>query len=72
MELPNDLVSPLFEATIEATEEAIYDSLFAAVTMTGYRGRTVKALPVDRVLDLMHSVPSTSAQWRAEKGASRP
>lgn len=45
-ELPNDRVSPLFEAAIEATEEAIYNSLCMAETMTGYRG-TVEALPLD-------------------------
>lgn len=45
-DLPNDLVSPLFLAAIEATEEAIYNSLFCAVTVTGYRGRTVEALPL--------------------------
>jgi len=47
-ELPNDRVSPLFEAAIEATEEAIYNSLCMAETMTGYRG-TVEALPLDAV-----------------------
>jgi len=46
-ELPNDLASPLFLAAIEATEEAIYNSLFTAVTTSGYRGRTVEALPLD-------------------------
>lgn len=45
-DLPNDLVSPLFLAAIEATEEAIYNSLLCAVTVTGYRGRTVEALPL--------------------------
>ena len=50
--LHNDRMSPLFLATIEATEEAIINSLFAAETMTG-SGHTVKALPVDRVLELM-------------------
>lgn len=44
--LPNDQMSPLFQAVIEATEEAIYNSLFKAVTMTG-NGRTVQALPLD-------------------------
>jgi D-aminopeptidase len=52
-ELPNELISPLFQAAIEATEEAIYNSLFRATTVTGYRGRTVEALPLDRVMDLM-------------------
>ncbi len=44
-EVPNDEVSPLFLAAIEATEEAIYNSLLRAVTTTGFRGRTVEALP---------------------------
>ena len=46
-ELPNDALSPLFLAAIEATEEAIYNSLLKAETTTGYRGRTVEALPLD-------------------------
>ena len=50
--LHNDRMSPLFLATIEATEEAIINSLFAAETMTG-SGHTVEALPVERVLSLM-------------------
>lgn len=50
-ELPNDLVSPLFLAAIEATEEAILNSLCMATTLTGYRG-TVEALPLDRVAEL--------------------
>ena len=50
--LHNDAVSPLFMAAIEATEEAIVNSLFAAAPMTGHRGR-IEALPVARVLDLM-------------------
>jgi D-aminopeptidase len=47
-ELQNDDASPLFEAVIEATEEAIYNSLFMATPVT-YRGRTVDALPLDKV-----------------------
>ncbi|HMQ61179.1 MAG TPA: P1 family peptidase [Flavilitoribacter sp.] len=50
--LHNDAVSPLFLAVIEATEEAVINSLFAAKTMTG-NGRTVEELPVDEVLELM-------------------
>lgn len=50
--LPNDAMSPLFLAVIEATEEAIYNSLFRAATMTG-RGRTVEALPVERTLEIL-------------------
>jgi len=53
LELPNAEVSPLFEAAIEATEEAIYNSLFTARTTQGYRGAIAEALPVDQVLDLL-------------------
>ncbi len=52
-ELPNERVSPLFEAVIEATEEAIYNSLFAATTMSGRDGTTIEALPIDRVVVLL-------------------
>lgn len=51
--LANDEMSPLFAATIEATAEALWNSLFMAQTMTGYRGKRVESLPVDRVLDLL-------------------
>jgi len=47
-EVPNDLMSPLFQAAIEATEEAIYNSLCMATTMVGYRDRTVQALPLEQ------------------------
>lgn len=50
LELANENLSPLFQAVIETSEEAIYNSLWAAVTMTGYRGRTVSALPKEEVL----------------------
>jgi D-aminopeptidase len=50
--LPNDAVSPLFLAVIEATEEAIYNSLFRATTISG-RGRTIEALPIERTLEIL-------------------
>jgi D-aminopeptidase len=50
--LGNDEASPLFLAVIEATEEAIYNSLLRAVTTTG-NGHTVQALPVDRTLEIL-------------------
>jgi D-aminopeptidase len=50
--LGNDAMSPLFLAVIEATEEAIYNSLFKATTTTG-RGHTVEALPLDRTLEIL-------------------
>lgn len=46
--LKNDEMSPLLQAVIEATEEAIYDSMIQAQTVTG-NGRTIEALPPDRV-----------------------
>jgi D-aminopeptidase len=46
-------MSPLFQAVIEATEEAIYNSLFRARTITGRGGRTVEALPLDRTLEIL-------------------
>ena len=51
--LSNDAMSPLFLAVIEATEEAIYNSLFRAVTMKGKQERTVEALPVDETLKIL-------------------
>jgi len=50
--LANDAMSPLFLAVIEATEEAIYNSLFRATTVSG-KGRTVEALPLDRTLEIL-------------------
>jgi D-aminopeptidase len=51
--LRNDEISALFLATIESTEEAIINSLFAAETMTGRDGHTVEALPVKEVLKIL-------------------
>lgn len=51
--MSNDAMSPLFMAAIEATEEAILNSLFHAETMSGRDGHKVEALPVDKVLRLM-------------------
>jgi D-aminopeptidase len=52
LEMPNTQISPLFEATIEATEEAIYNSLCMAETVSGYRG-TIEALPLEQVKKLI-------------------
>ena len=48
----NDAISPLFLAAIEATEEAIYNSMFRAVTTTG-NGHTVEALPIDKTVEIL-------------------
>jgi len=51
--LRNDELSPLFMAAIEATEEALLNSLFMAETMKGKNGRTVEALPLDKVIPIL-------------------
>lgn len=59
--LPTDAVSPLFEAVIDATEEAVYNSMLRATDTTG-QGRTVRALPVD-------ALKKTLRDWRAPGGS---
>lgn len=49
---PNDQVSPLFEASMEASEEAIYNALVAGVTTEGFEG-TIKALPLDKLTEII-------------------
>ncbi|MFN2421125.1 MAG: P1 family peptidase [Gemmatimonadota bacterium] len=55
--LRGESLSPLFLAVIEATEEAILNSLFRATTVTGWQG-TSEALPIDRVLELLEESES--------------
>jgi D-aminopeptidase len=43
----------LFQAVVEATEEAIYNSLLKARTMTGYMGRKVDAIPIDKLVEIL-------------------
>jgi D-aminopeptidase len=50
--LDNEAMSPLFQAAIDATEEAIYNSLLRATTTTG-RGHTVEALPIDKTVEIL-------------------
>lgn len=51
--LPNGDLTPLFEATVEATEEAIVNAMVAAETMVGVNGNTVPALPTDQLRDIL-------------------
>src|SRR5687768_6605973 len=51
-DLGNDAMSALFQGVVEATEEAIYNSLFKAITVTS-RGRTIEALPLDRLREIL-------------------
>ena len=51
--LPNDSMSPLFLAVVEATEEAVYNSLLRATTVTGRNGARVEALPIDKTVEIL-------------------
>ena len=51
--LPNETETAFFSATIEAVEESIVNALVAAETMTGARGRTIQALPHDRLREIL-------------------
>ena len=53
LDLANDGMPGLFQATIEATEEAIYNSLLKAVSVTGYQGRTAEALPIQETVEIL-------------------
>ena len=51
--LPNERMNPLFEATVQATEEAVVNALVAAETMVGRDGNTAVALPHDRLKEVL-------------------
>jgi L-aminopeptidase/D-esterase-like protein len=51
--LPNDQISPLFQATVEAVEESIINALLAAKTMTGINGNKIYELPEERLLQVL-------------------
>lgn len=57
--LPNDAVSPLFQAALESTEEAVYNALLKATTMQGRDARTVEALPLEPLRTLLQK----RTQW---------
>jgi D-aminopeptidase len=50
--LTNDAMSPLFEAALEGSEEAVYNSLFQATTTTS-NGHTIEALPIDKTVEIL-------------------
>lgn len=51
--LDNESLNPLFEATVQATEEAVVNAMMAARTMTGINGNTVYAIPQDRLVEIL-------------------
>jgi L-aminopeptidase/D-esterase-like protein len=52
-ELPNDLINPLFDATVQAVEEAIINAMVAAETMEGINGNKAYRLPHKTVIDIL-------------------
>jgi D-aminopeptidase len=58
--LPTDAISPLFQAVLEATEEAVYNSLLQATTITG-SGLTSEAISIDKVREILmrHGLSAT-------------
>ena len=68
--LRDERLSPLFLAAAEAVEEAIYHSLFAARTMTGWQGHRVEALPQEKtrkILEKYHRFIPRKAADKAER-----
>jgi D-aminopeptidase len=48
-----DDLSPLFEAAIDATEEAIYNSMLRAISVRGDQGHVVEAIPIDKLREML-------------------
>ena len=67
-ELRNEAMSPLFLAVVEAVEEAVYNSLLKAGTMSGHRGRRVEAIPVDELQKVLNRYGRTEG---AREGGHR-
>jgi L-aminopeptidase/D-esterase-like protein len=61
-----DRITPLFQATVEATEEAIVNAMVGAQTMTGVDGHTIEALPHDKLTELMKRSPQITSRIHAE------
>ena len=69
-DLANDAMSPLFQAVVEATEEAIYNSLFRATTVRT-RSANVEALPLEKTLEVLRAYKALG--WdRTLPPAARP
>ena len=62
--LEDGRLTPLFQAAVEATEEAVYNSLLRATATVGARGRKVEALPLDRVKELLKKYGKTTEPQR--------
>jgi D-aminopeptidase len=62
--LSNTNMDILFMAVVEATEEAVYNSMFKATSVKGYAGHTREAIPVDRVIEICHKYHVLNLQQR--------
>ena len=58
--MPNEVIDPLFTATVQATEEAIVNALVAARDMTGDQGHSAKALPHDELMKVLERYGRTA------------
>jgi D-aminopeptidase len=65
--ISNDRITGLFQGVIEATEEAILNSLFMATEVEGYKGHKVPLLPKQKVIELLESSSSIINNRGAEK-----
>lgn len=69
----NDYMGILFMAVVEATEEAVYNSMFKATSVTGRDGHTGEAIPVERVIEICRRYNLLNLQQRLPGvGATRP
>jgi D-aminopeptidase len=62
--LHDELMTPLFLAVVEATEEAIYNSMLMATTVTGRDGHTVEALPIKKTVEIVQRYDLLNLQKR--------
>ena len=70
--VPNEEISPLFDATAWATEEAIVNALVAAETMTGADNRRVERLPHDRLREVLQKYNRRGAvEWTGDHLGAR-
>lgn len=51
--LPDTELNPMFLAAVEAVEESVYDSMFTAETVTGFKGHSLEQLPIDKVVGIL-------------------
>jgi predicted enzyme related to lactoylglutathione lyase len=65
--LYNDFTSPLFLATVEAVEEAVLNSIVTATTVTGRDGNTRRAIPIERLVELIGAKERTMGQEEHDK-----